>query len=71
MSGEAVKEAWGPPRLLRVTQAAEWLSVSPRTLQRMLGVELPFIRVRHGVRIRHEAVEAWLAASETKAVSHE
>lgn len=46
-----------PPRLLTVRQAADQLSLSERTIRRMIDTdELPVVRVGRSIRIRQEDV---------------
>jgi len=52
-----------PRRLIRATELAEMLSVSPRTINRMLssGRLIPPIRLGGSVRWRLDEVERWIA----------
>lgn len=50
------------PLLATFEEAAEVLSVSARTVRRMVDArELPYIRVRGAVRVPYDGLRAWIA----------
>lgn len=57
------------PGLLSAREAARWLGVSERQLDRLKAdYDLPFIRVgSRSIRYRREALEAWATAQERQA----
>ena len=54
--------AEGAPRLLTLPEVAEFLSVSPRTVRRLLGRGFPCVRIGRSVRFEAQAVVRWLSA---------
>lgn len=50
------------PRLLTLSEVAEILRVSPKTVRRLLGSGFPCVRVGRSVRFEPQAVVRWLTA---------
>lgn len=50
------------PRLLTLPEVAGILSVSPKTVRRLLGRGFPCVRVGRSVRFEPQAVVRWLTA---------
>lgn len=49
-------------QLLTIQQVAEYLSVSPKTVRRLLGRGFPCVRVGRSVRFEPQAVARWVSA---------
>lgn len=52
----------GLPRLFTLPEVAAALSVSPKTVRRLLGRGFPCVRVGRSVRFEPQAVVRWLTA---------
>ena len=52
VSPAEVSRAVGPPRLLTLPEVAVFLSVSPKTVRRLVGRGLPCVRLGRVVRFR-------------------
>jgi excisionase family DNA binding protein len=50
------------PRLLTLPEVAEFLSVSPKTVRRLIGRGFPCVRIGRSVRFESQAVVRWLSA---------
>jgi hypothetical protein len=63
MSEETAMDPHPHDRLLRPTEAAEFLNVSPRTLERRRaeGLGPPWVRVGHAVRYERPALTDFIA----------
>ena len=55
------------PALLRVRQAASYLSIHPYSLYRLVRVgKIPHVRLGNGIRIRRADLDVYLAARTTR-----